>query len=329
MTPAGRQHRDVAADGVIEPVAGAPEAGGITLLPRANAQFTAAVEHAGGAIVPLGPDTRAVIWLSYSAPERLAAVLDEFPAIEWVQLPWAGVDVFADVLAAHSRLLFTSAKGAYSQPVAEQALGLTIALLRQYPQRALSTSWASEQSGTSLYGRTVVIVGAGGIALELIRLLSVFETEIIVVRRSADVVPGVRTVSADRLVEVLPDADVVVIAAASTIGTARLFGAAQFAAMKPTAVLVNIARGALVDTDDLVTALRTGAIAGAGLDVTDPEPLPDGHPLWSEPNCLITSHSADTPPMTAPLLASRITTNVRAYLGDGRFVGIVDPAVGY
>ena len=90
-----------------------------------------------------------------------------------------------------------------------------------------------------------------------------------------------------------------------------------------------MARGALIDTDALVDALRSGAIAGAGLDVTDPEPLPDGHPLWDEPSCVITSHSADTPEMTAPLLAGRIRRNVEAFVSHGRFVGVVDPRAGY
>jgi phosphoglycerate dehydrogenase-like enzyme len=142
--------------------------------------------------------------------------------------------------------------------------------------------------------------------------------------------PGVeRTVTASELGNVLPSADVVIIAAASTTETSRLLGEAEFRLMKDSAVLVNIARGALVDTDALVEALRSGAIAGAGLDVTDPEPLPDGHALFSEPGCIITSHSADTPEMTAPLLANRIRVNVEALHTDAGFVGIVDPAAGY
>jgi phosphoglycerate dehydrogenase-like enzyme len=99
--------------------------------------------------------------------------------------------------------------------------------------------------------------------------------------------------------------------------------------MKASAILVNIGRGGLVDTDALVAALSTGRIAGAGVDVTDPEPLPDGHPLWSAPNVIITPHSADTPAMTAPLLAHRVANNTRAFLGRGGFDGVVDPAVGY
>ena len=149
-------------------------------------------------------------------------------------------------------------------------------------------------------------------------------------RRSAEKVAGAeKTLTSDRLHDVLPTADVVVVAAASTTDTHHLVGATELRAMKSTAVLVNVARGGLVDTDALVQALASESIAGAGLDVTDPEPLPDGHPLWAEPRVIITPHSADTPDMTAPLLAERIRANVLAFLGDGRFEGIVDPGAGY
>ena len=127
----------------------------------------------------------------------------------------------------------------------------------------------------------------------------------------------------------LPEADAVILAAASTDETAQLIGERQLELMKPTAVLVNIARGALIDSLALDAALRSGHLWGAGLDVTDPEPLPDGHPLWTAPRVVITSHCADTPEMVEPLLAGRVTSNVRAFLGDGRFVGVVDPAAGY
>jgi phosphoglycerate dehydrogenase-like enzyme len=99
--------------------------------------------------------------------------------------------------------------------------------------------------------------------------------------------------------------------------------------MKPEAVVVNIARGPLIDAAALDHALRNQLIAGAALDVTDPEPLPEGHPLWTAPNILITPHQADTPEMIAPLLAVRIEHNVRAFLSDGRFVGVVDSSAGY
>lgn len=328
-----RGHRAVVTDaGAPLPVA-PPTAGPVAILPSPADLHVAAVTDAGGTVAPLDEDTRAVVWLDARDPDGLAAALDRAPGIEWVQLPFAGVDAFAHLIEEHGdRVLFTSAKGAYAEPVAEHALALTLATLRVLPKRARATSWATEPEGVSLYGRNVVVIGAGGIALEYIRLLAPFEVSVTVVRRSSDPVPGAdRTVTTDELDAVLPDADVVMVAAAMTSGTAKILGAQQFARMKPSARIVNIARGGLVDTDALVAALHDGEVAGAGLDVTDPEPLPDGHPLWTTPGVVITPHQADTPEMVAPLLAERVRTNTTAFLGGAGegFVGVVDPAAGY
>jgi len=327
------QHRAVLSDEQERPRdAWRPVSGPVAVLPAGGDQFVDAIVAAGGVVAPLSPATRGLIWLSYARAAELGEVLALNPQIGWVQLPWAGVDAFADVLSRHRRddLLVTSAKGAYAQPVAEHALALTLASLRVLPERARARSWNAVPSGTSLYGRSVLIIGAGGIARELIRLLAPFGPNIVVVRRSTQPVPGAaRTVPVGRLHAELPHADVVVVAAALTGDTRHLLGDAEFALMKPTAHLVNIARGPLVDTGALLAALAGGALAGAALDVTDPEPLPDGHPLWGEPRCLITPHMADTPEMTAPLLAERIRLNVAALLGNGPFVGVVDPDSGY
>jgi len=328
-----RGHRAVVTNaGAPLPVA-PPTAGPVAILPSPADLHVAAVTDAGGTVAALDEDTRAVVWLDARDPDGLAAALDRAPGVGWVQLPFAGVDAFAHLIEEHGdRVLFTSAKGAYAEPVAEHALALTLATLRVLPKRARATSWATEPEGVSLYGRNVVVIGAGGIALEYIRLLAPFEVSVTVVRRSSDPVPGAdRTVTTDELDAVLPDADVVMVAAAMTSGTAKLLGAQQFARMKPSARIVNIARGGLVDTDALVAALHDGEVAGAGLDVTDPEPLPDGHPLWTTPGVVITPHQADTPEMVAPLLAERVRTNTTAFLGGAGegFVGVVDPAAGY
>lgn len=333
-TSSTAQHRDpISAGATLLDADQLPTAGPIAILPTDNERFTEAVIAGGGTVAPLGDDTRGVVWLSSRHPEELREILDSHPAIGWVQLPWAGVDAFSGLLSSYAgthRPLWTSAKGAYSEPVAEHALALTLGLLRDLPAKAKATKWAEEEVGLSLYGMNVVIVGAGGIALEIMALLAPFRTTVTVVRRSSAPLDGAdRTVTAESLLEVLPDADVVILAAASTSETAGLIAEEELAAMKSTAVLVNIARGALIDTDALVSALAEGAILGAGLDVTDPEPLPDGHALWDEPRCIVTSHSADTAAMTTPLLAGRIRANVEALMGHGRFVGIVDTASGY
>ncbi len=133
----------------------------------------------------------------------------------------------------------------------------------------------------------------------------------------------------EQRLEVLPDADLVVLALALTDETRHVIGRSELAAMKRTAWLVNVARGGHIDTDALVAALADGTIGGAGLDVTDPEPLVDGHPLWSQPRALITPHVGNTPEMGIPLLAAHITDNVRRFGSGAPLVGLVDPDLGY
>jgi phosphoglycerate dehydrogenase-like enzyme len=120
-----------------------------------------------------------------------------------------------------------------------------------------------------------------------------------------------------------------VLAAALTEETLYLFDLRRFKLMKPTAYLINIARGKMIDSDALKSALESGIIAGAAVDVTDPEPLPDGHALWSAPNLLITPHTADTNAQVIRLFSMRIDENVKAWLGDGEWVGRVDQKLGY
>jgi phosphoglycerate dehydrogenase-like enzyme len=326
------QHQDLPGSSQVLP-AKTPEPGTIAVEPTPNPAFVAAVVAGGGTVEPLSTDTRGLVWLSEKRADELADILRSNPSIGWVQLPWAGVDGFRDLFAEldHDHCpVFTSAKGSYSQPVAEHALALILALQRELPSKARDAVWQSNRTGLSLFGNHVVIVGAGGITTELVRLLEPFRVSITVVRRSDHDFPGAtRTVSTDAIDSVLPSADVLVIAAASTAQTHHLIGPSQLDVLPSHAVLVNIARGPLIDHDALAKALRNDRLWGAGLDVTDPEPLPSDHPLWDESRCVITSHSADTPIMTKHLLGSRIETNVRAFLGRQPFVGVVDTRAGY
>ncbi|MFD2758590.1 D-isomer specific 2-hydroxyacid dehydrogenase family protein [Gulosibacter faecalis] len=309
-----------------------PEPGPIAVLPAGRGKGHAdAVREAGGVVAELSDDTRGVIYVSYSNVDPLIEALEAHPEISWVQLPFAGIDNFAKRLTpfAERGLVVTSARGAYAQPVAEHALALTLAAQRNLQVRARATTWGPTM-GLSLYGANVVILGAGGIAIEYLSLLRPFEVTSTVVRRSGRALAEAdRTVTNDELDAVLPEADVVMLAAPATDETRHVMNAARLAAMKPSAVLVNVGRGPLVDTDALVAALDAEEIYGAALDVTDPEPLPDGHPLWLHERCLITPHSADTPDMTLPLLLTRVRDNVRGFLETGEFVGIVDPRQGY
>jgi phosphoglycerate dehydrogenase-like enzyme len=224
---------------------------------------------------------------------------------------------------------WTSAKGAYAEPVAEHALALLLAGLRRLPERARAQSWG-QPAGSSLFGQPVTIIGGGGIATVLLRLLGPFRAQVTVVRRRPEPLAGAdRTLGDDRLHEALAGARAVMLVLALTPHTRQLIGRAELAAMERDAWLVNVARGAVVDTGALVDALRSGQIGGAALDVTDPEPLPNGHPLWDLPNCLITPHTADTEEMTQPLLARRIAENIQRLTAGQELVGRVDPDLGY
>ncbi len=290
-----------------------------------------AVTAGGGQVVPLGEEADALVWLSPRPEdnELLRHALAEGPGIRWVQLPFAGIEHVVAAGIVDAERAWTCAKGSYAEPVAEHALMLAMAGLRLLPARIRATSWG-EQAGTSLYDAPVTILGGGGITQELIRLLTPLRAEVTVVRRRPDPVPGAaRTVAADRLHDALPGALVVFLALALTPATERVIGRRELERMDERAWLVNVARGRHVDTGALVAALAAGAIAGAALDVTDPEPLPDGHPLWSAPNCIITPHSADTWEMVRPLLAARIRENVARFRAGQPLEGTVDPAAGY
>jgi D-3-phosphoglycerate dehydrogenase len=128
---------------------------------------------------------------------------------------------------------------------------------------------------------------------------------------------------------VAPRADWLVVAAAATQQTFRIVDGGVLASMRPSGWVINVARGSLVDTDALVDALRRDAIGGAALDVTDPEPLPEDHPLWSMPNALITSHTANTWTMAMPDLVALVRRNVEHFARGEPLEGLVDPALGY
>lgn len=287
-----------------------------------------AVVRGGGELTELGPDTEVLVWHGGPATE-LVPVLAAAPNLRWVQLPSAGVEAYVAAGVFERDVEFTSAKGAFAEPVAEHALLLTLAALRHVTRRARATSWGTP-AGISLYGLTVGILGGGGITTELLRLLAPFGVRTIVARRSTSPLEGADvTTDLDGFREHLGEIDVLVGAIALTDATRGWVSAEVLAALPSSAVVVNVARGGLIDTAALVAALDAGEIAGAGLDVTDPEPLPDGHALWGRDDVLVTPHTADTPEMVEAMMARRIEHNVRAWHAGTPLTGGVDRVAGY
>jgi phosphoglycerate dehydrogenase-like enzyme len=285
-----------------------------------------AVMAGGGQVVPV-EEAEAVIWGSPRDSGPLERLLKEAPRLRWIQLPFAGVEPFIHLV--DDERLWTCGKGVYAEPVAELALALGLAGLRGIGAYVRARQWEAPR-GTNLRDARVTVLGGGGITEALLPLLQPFECHVTVVRNRVQPMDGADIViESDRFTDALPGADLVVLALALTPETEGIISASELELMEPHAWLVNVARGRHIVTDDLVAALREGAIGGAGLDVTDPEPLPEAHPLWSLPNCIITPHVGNTPEMAQPLLAERITANVRRFSQGEELLGPIDPQLGY
>ena len=285
-----------------------------------------AVIAGGGHIVEPG-DAAAIVWTAARDASGLREILDVHAHLEWVQVPFAGIENFVPIL--DDDRIWTCGKGVYAEPVAEHALALALAGMRHIAGYSRAKQWTGP-TGRNLLGAAVTIVGAGGITESLIRLLTAFNCSITVVRRTVEVVEGADTVvGQENLVDALVGADVVFLALSLTPETVGLIGRPELEVMEPHAWIINVARGGHIVTDDLVWALENHVIGGAALDVTDPEPLPESHPLWSLPNCIITPHVGNTPDMAVPLLSARITENVKRFIHDEDLIGLVDVRNGY
>lgn len=304
----------------------------IALEPKKFEEYEKAINLGGGVVTGLRSDSKALVWTDYSRPDLLESHLSKRNSLEWVQLPFAGVDAFTRIISKYPRITFTSAKRSYAEPVAEHALMLCMALGRAIPERVRAKEWG-EKFAQTLFDENLLIVGGGGIAQKLVELLEPFRTRVVVIRkRPAETFTNslFSSVSGfEELDQELPRAKFVVIACALTDETRFLFSAKRFELMRNDAYLVNVARGEVVNQDELVNALRTGEIAGAATDVTYPEPLPVGHEMWSIQNLIITPHTADTPKIVKRLFAKRLEENVNAWISGVKLVGIVDPTLGY
>ena len=292
--------------------------------------FVQLANDAGVRVAEEGDEPTGVFVVPFSGTGPLEKLLEAHESIEWVQLPLAGVDKFLHIIRDRSDVVFTSAKGAYSKPVAQHGLALTLALLNDLHRRARASRWDSVQTGEMLYNKRVTILGGGGIAEEYARLIAPFDCDITAVRHSDKPVPGTdRTVQTSEFAALLPETDVLFLASALNDETRAIVNADALRALPTTSIVVNISRGPIIDTDALVSALQNDEIFGAALDVTDPEPLPDGHPLWSEPRALITPHTADTVEQVVALLGERFVDNIERRARGEELSGVVNPERGY
>ncbi|GIQ65690.1 3-phosphoglycerate dehydrogenase [Paenibacillus cisolokensis] len=242
--------------------------------------------------------------------------------LRWVQTWSAGVDKLPlDALAAKGVIL-TDASGIHPIQMTETAFAMMLAFARNVHTAIRNQAkgvWDSSGTFGELYGQTIGIVGAGAIGGRLARIAKAFGMRTLGVRRSGRPDADFDAMTdLTGLHDVLSASDYVVNALPLTAETRGLFGPDAFRSMKRTARFLNIGRGATVDTDALVEALRDGTIAGAGLDVTDPEPLPADHPLWKMDNVIITPHTSGLTNRYKERITELFVFNLQTYLREGR-----------
>jgi phosphoglycerate dehydrogenase-like enzyme len=279
----------------------------------------------------------------FAAAARAEVVFGEFdrdlfaaaPRLRWLQVLSAGVDGLLFPELVSSPVTLVSAKGAVGTHLADQAMGLLLALIRGIHTAIRTPTWRTQgpiRAATwELEDRTIGIVGLGGTGREFARRAAAFGARLIAV--DPEPIPRPEVVSElwrlDRFGELLEESDVVVVCAPLTSETEGMFDRAAFQRMRCHALLINVTRGRIVDGDALIEALTTGQIGGAGLDVLPWEPLPDDHPLWSMENVIITPHCAGGSPLRIGRSVDLLCENLRRDLAGEPLLSVIDKRKGY
>jgi phosphoglycerate dehydrogenase-like enzyme len=266
-------------------------------------------------------------------------VLQAAPQLVWVQAGSAGVERYLGVpeLVERDEVVLTNMRGAASSAIADHAFAMLLTLTRRLEPRlaaARQGRWERALEGpdpVALEGRTMLVLGLGAIGSEIARRADGFGMRVWATRRSDRPAPDYvdRVERPERTLELLAEADVVAVCLPLTDETESLLDARAFAAMKPGAYLVNVARGRIVDHDALLEALESGRLAGACLDVTEPEPLPADHPLWRREDVVITPHVAGRAALSSERWSAFYLENLRRFAAGEPLLNVVDKAAGY
>ena len=253
--------------------------------------------------------------------------------LKWIQSSAAGLDHLLVPSVVESDVVVTSASGVLADQVAEHALAMTLAWLRSLPrfQQAQHEREYIRRPTRDLHEKCVVIVGFGGVGMRIAEVFSAFRTH----RIAVDLFPECReglveeVVHVDRLHDVLPQADVLILSAPLTPYSRGMIGAAELALLKPDCLFVNVGRGSLVVQSDLIAALQSSSLAGACLDVADPEPPEPDSPLWGMENVLLTPHVAGQSGRRIDQMTDFFCTNLRNYFSGAPLVNLVDKQLGF
>lgn len=250
--------------------------------------------------------------------------------LKWVQLSSAGADHIADPdLFANKDVILTNSSGVYGKPIAEHVFAMILAFnrnLMQYERNRQNCKWAPVLPMRDFYGSTLCVVGLGDIGKEVAFRGKAFGARVIAVKRTSGECPPYvdELYRSDEIDRVLPQADYLVLALPNTPETSGILSEERIALLKPGVFIVNVGRGTVVCHEALVRALQEGRVAGAGLDVTHPEPLPADSPLWKMPNVIITSHTSGFSPGNWNRHAELIRENLARYVEGKPLINRVD-----
>ena len=265
-----------------------------------------------------------------------AAMLHGSPALEWLQTNSAGVEAYIQPGVLAGDTLLTNATGAYGLAIAEHMLGMLLELFKKlelYRDAQKSGAWQSQGAVKAVYGSTVLVLGMGDIGGEFAARCKALGAKVIGVRRSPRPCPEYadEVHLLEDLDSLLPQADVVAITLPGTDATRGLMSRERLAKMKEGAVLLNVVRGFIVDTEALCDALERGQLSGAGVDVTDPEPLPPTHRLWNIPTAVVTPHISGFYHLreTHERIVGIFLENLRRFQAGEPLRNLVDFATGY
>lgn len=265
-----------------------------------------------------------------------AAMLHGSPALEWLQTNSAGVEPYIQPGVLAGDTLLTNATGAYGLAIAEHMLGMLLELFKKlelYRDAQKSGAWQSQGAVKAVYGSTVLVLGMGDIGGEFAARCKALGAKVIGVRRSPRPCPEYadEVHLLEDLDSLLPQADVVAITLPGTGATRGLMSRERLAKMKEGAVLLNVGRGFIVDTEALCDALERGHLSGAGVDVTDPEPLPPTHRLWNIPTAVVTPHISGFYHLreTHERIVGIFLENLRHFQAGEPLRNLVDFATGY
>lgn len=265
-----------------------------------------------------------------------AAMLHGSPALEWLQTNSAGVEPYIQPGVLAGDTLLTNATGAYGLAIAEHMLGMLLELFKKlelYRDAQKSGAWQSQGAVKAVYGSTVLVLGMGDIGGEFAARCKALGAKVIGVRRSPRPCPEYadEVHLLEDLDSLLPHADVVAVTLPGTDATRGLMSRERLAKMKEGAVLLNVGRGFIVDTEALCDALERGHLSGAGVDVTDPEPLPPTHRLWNIPTAVVTPHISGFYHLreTHERIVGIFLENLRHFQAGEPLRNLVDFATGY